>query len=439
MEFCPPRLGSDRRIFELLTRLPNPINTHFIVFPPSRAMLGLLPFPPAHQEENEKTIKRGVRAHYLFLPPPLRRMWRYYILGYVLTLLYIFPKAFKTIKRIDPDILILNYPSAYTGLLGLVLSKVLRKKVIVDFNDMIADYTSSLFHESREHVSKIHTIMEEVIKRFLTFIQNWIAVNADLVLTPSTSIIEHAENVGIKNIYLVPNGVDTSIFNPAKYYGSPERNLRYKYHIRDNERLVVYMGRLDEWAGAQLVLKCVKRLENSQVKFLLIGEGQCETACRASNIIFSGPIPYQSVPEYLAAADLVLVPMQHDVIGNAASPVKLFEAMAMMKTVIASATKGICDVVKNNEDGILLPPDEEAWSRAILHILENPSAALKLGRNARKKVEREFDWNILASKLYKLLTQLLENKHKETEGFLTGGRVGIAFGTHNAWKTKKLY
>lgn len=418
VEFCPPRLGSDRRIFELLTRLPESIKTHFIVFPPSRAMLGLLPFPPAHQEENEEMIKKDVRAHYISLPPLLRRMWKYYLLGYILTMFYIFPKALKTIKRIDPDIVILNYPSAYTGLLGLLLSKILRKNVIVDFNDMIADYTTSLFHESTEYVSKVHTIMEEVIKRFLTLIQNWVAINADLVLVPSTFIMEHTEKVGIKNIYLVPNGVDTSIFHPTEYHGNPERDLRRKYSVEDNERLVVYMGRLDEWAGTQLVLKCVKRLENLQVKFLLVGEGKYETTCRASNIIFSGPIPYQSVPEYLAAADLILVPMQHDVMGNAASPIKLFEAMAMMKPLIASATKGICDVVKNNEDGILLPPDEEVWSRAILHILKNPSTALKLGRNARKKVEREFDWNILASKLYRLFTQLLDNGHKKTQGFL---------------------
>jgi glycosyltransferase involved in cell wall biosynthesis len=248
-------------------------------------------------------------------------------------------------------------------------------------------------------------------------IQNWIAINADVVVAPSTPIIDHAKQVGIKNIFYLPNGVDTSVFNPRKYHESQGRDLRQKYNVRDNEKLAVYMGRLDEWAGTRLILKCAEKLKNQPVKFLLVGEGQCEPASKTSNVVFSGPIHYDLVPEYLAAADLVLVPMKPDVLGNASSPIKLFEAMAMMKPIVASDTTGISDVAKNYQDGILVPFDENAWAHAILHILKNPSMASKLGMNTRKKAEAMFDWNILASKLQQLLIQLSKSSHKKNADF----------------------
>ena len=118
VEFCPPSLGSDRRIFELLSRLDQTKDVHFVVFPPGRAFLGLIPFPHAHERETSVWIGRNLCAHYLTVPPFLQRKWSNSLLGYLSVVLFVLPKAMKKLKTIDPDVIVLNYPTAYTGLCG---------------------------------------------------------------------------------------------------------------------------------------------------------------------------------------------------------------------------------------------------------------------------------------------------------------------------------
>jgi len=371
-------------------------------------MLGLLPFPEEHRRDGEKRIRKNIMVHYISLPQLLLKTWKNFFLGYLLTALYVYPKALKKVRDVNPDVIMLNYASAYTGLLGLLVGKTLRRKVVVDFNDIVADYTSDLFVKSVEHRGKkTYGILKQAVQNLLTVIQNWIVAKADLALALTTFTLEYAKRIRNKRIFLIPDGVDTSVFNPEKFDTSVKSELKRKYDVTESEKLVMYIGRMDKWAGVELILKCAERLEQAPLKFLLIGEGGIQQDCQTSNVIFSGRIPYDLVPLHLAAADLVLVPMEPSVLGNSASPLKLFEAMAMMKPLIASNTKGISDVLDDGKDGLLLPHDETIWSSAIMNVLQEDSKESGLGKNAREKVEAKFDWNVLAGQLNTLLAQLL--------------------------------
>ena len=411
VEFCPPRLGSDRRIYELLSRLNENNDVHFVVFPPGRAFLGLIPFPLEHQKDNEKVLGKNITAHYVSVPFFLQKAWNNFFLGYVLITLYIFPKSFRKIKRINPDIIILNYPSAYTGLFGFLIGKMLTKKVVAEFNDIIAYYTMGLFHE---HVASRSTRKERlfvpILQHLMILTQNYIVKYANLATALTNYTRRYAERLGIRNdIHLIPDGVDTSFFDPNSVSGSSKEKIRHRYKIKEKDLVIMYIGRLEKWAGVELVLKCAEQLRHFNAKFLLVGEGSLKMVSTASNVIFCGRIPHESVVSYLSVADLVLVPMQQDTLGQSASPLKLFEAMAMAKPVIASDTQGIRDVIKHGENGLLLPFDETKWVETITRILKNPNLRANLKSNARETVECVFDWKILARKFEKLLYTLAKS------------------------------
>lgn len=405
VEFCPPRMGSDRRIYEMLTRLPKNHEVYFIVFPPSRALLGIIPLPVEHRERKEISLQENITVRYISLPFFLQAIWRNYFLGYFLTVFCIWPKVLKEIRNINPEVITLNYPSAYTGLVGFSIGKILNRRVVADFNDMIAEYTMSLLDDGMKHSGKTTKgISKDMIGRILTTIQDYIVRRADAVTAVTTQIIEYCRLERIRqDVHLIPDGVDGSIFDPAKYFGDVTKRIRSKYGVKDHEKIVVYIGRLEKWAGVKIVLKCAERLRDPSVKFLLIGEGSLRANAQQPNVIFCGRIPHEQVPSYLAAADLVLVPMEQDVIGNSASPLKLFEAMAMKKAVIASNTRGIREVITNNVEGVLLPQDEDMWAKAIRELLKDSNRASKLGENAGKKIEAEFDWSVLVNRLAKIL------------------------------------
>jgi glycosyltransferase involved in cell wall biosynthesis len=405
VEFCPPRLGSDRRIYEMLTRLPEHHEVHFIVFPPSRALLGMIPLPAEHLKETQVTLKENVKAHYISLPTFLRAPWNNYLLGYLLTLLYVSRKVVQEIRRINPQVITLNYPSAYTGLVGFSIGKLLNRRVVADFNDMIAEYTMSFLDYGTESSGKMaNRISKDMIRKILTTIQDYIISNADAVIAVTNQIVDYCKLHGIrKDVYLIPDGVDVKIFDPERYFGDVTNKIRNEYDIKEHEKIVVYIGRLEKWAGVQIVLRCAEKLKGSNIKFLLIGEGTLKPSPQMPSVIFCGRIPHEQVPMYLAAADLVLVPMEHDVVGNSAGPLKLFEAMAMKKAIIASNTRGISEVITNNVEGVLLPQDENLWAEAIKQLLKNSSRASELGENASRRIRAEFDWSVLVNRLVAIL------------------------------------
>jgi glycosyltransferase involved in cell wall biosynthesis len=411
VEFCPPRLGSDRRIYELLTRLPSDYKVNFIVLPPSRALLGLIPMPPQHKKENEKSLTEKATAYYVSAPNFLRGSWKNYFLGYLLTFLYTWPKVFRKIGEVDPRIIVLNYPSAYTGLLGFSIGKLLGKKIVADFNDIIAEYTIHVLNDSMHYSrKKADGVFKSLVQQLLTTVQNYIIKHADLVTALTTYTVNYSQLHHIREgIHLIPDGVDVSLFNLQEHPKQKSEELKRRYGIKKDAKVVFYTGRLERWAGVEIVLQCAQKLKDSNTKFLLVGEGSLETDNRLLNVIFTGQIPHELIPEYLASADLVLVPMGQDTLGQSASPLKLFEAMAMEKPIIASDTIGIRDVIRDDVEGILLPQNADIWAETIANVLKNPAKLSELGRNARKKIETEFDWNFLANKFIKLLSEALKD------------------------------
>lgn len=65
------------------------------------------------------------------------------------SMVMLIPKIAQKLVKSKPEIIVLNYPSVHTGLLGFLAAKILRKPCVVDFNDLIAQYTIGLLNLKR--------------------------------------------------------------------------------------------------------------------------------------------------------------------------------------------------------------------------------------------------------------------------------------------------
>ncbi len=82
------------------------------------------------------------------------------------------------------------------------------------------------------------------------------------------------------------------------------------------------------------------------------------------------------------------------------SPMKLFEYMASGKAVVASAMGQVRDVVKDGENGLLVPPgDETALADAVNRLIEDVSLRERLGMQAREDAVRYHSWEQYLSRL----------------------------------------
>jgi glycosyltransferase involved in cell wall biosynthesis len=189
---------------------------------------------------------------------------------------------------------------------------------------------------------------------------------------------------------------DPNVSDPAKV----RRDLRL-----NNERLAVYSGRLDGWAGMDIMLRLfdMARTRKLDVRFLLVGSGERRNI-REENILYLGEIPHEKVPSILAVADVILIPFPNDDVSHAASPLKLFEGMAMQKPIVASRVSGIQEVILDGENGFLADPDDpNEWMRKVETVLNSDKLAARVGENAKRTVEERFDWNLLAKQCEEVL------------------------------------
>lgn len=401
VECFPPKLGSDRRIYELMKRLSKKHEIHFIVLPPFRMLSGkLLLHQGCFHLKNREVIAvhHGITAHYIQIAPFILKLWKKsYIMAFFLSLVSLFSNILRSTKKINPEIIILNYPSVYTGFLGFIIGKkLLGKTMLLDFNDLIAQYTVSLLNLKPCSFAA----------RFCILIQEFIVRNSDKVIVPTNYLRRYALNLATPNekVIIIPNGVDTKYFDPRKY---SRGRLKRQLNLID-KKVCLYCGRLDSWAGIDMISQFCKKFKNKNlnVYFVLVGSGAKEEIFFPKNAVLMKEVPYEKVPEILEVADVVLVPFPDNEVSRAASPLKLFEGMAMSKAVVASEVDGIKEVISNSENGVLVNPNNiTEWVEAILNLLSDDSLARKIGANARRTVEEKYDWDLLANRYEKVFTE----------------------------------
>ena len=116
-------------------------------------------------------------------------------------------------------------------------------------------------------------------------------------------------------------------------------------------------------------------------------------------ITFTGNVPYEHIPEYIAAMDIVTMPSSN-VYG---SPIKIFEYMAMQKPVIAPNVGPVQEIIRNGYNGVLIKPgDKTEMVEKILYLSQNRNKAKKLSQNARNSVLEKHTWKKNVEKIIQI-------------------------------------
>ncbi len=213
-------------------------------------------------------------------------------------------------------------------------------------------------------------------------------------------------NVNSDKIYVNPNGVNTDTFHP-EIDGS---NIHGELNLED-KFVLGYSGTFGHWHGVDYLAKSMKHIlqEIPHAYLLLVGDGilrpEIDKIIEEDNIgentLITGMVPYDSVPKYLAACDVLLTPCVHNVgLDFFNSPIKLFEYMAMGKPVVATDVGQQGDVINNEMNGILCQEKSpQQIADAVVEIYNNPDLAQKISGQARKDAVEKHDWKQVAQNI----------------------------------------
>ncbi len=123
-------------------------------------------------------------------------------------------------------------------------------------------------------------------------------------------------------------------------------------------------------------------------------------------VLFLGAKDQDVLPNYYAAAEMVVMPSHYESFGMVA-----LEAMAMGRPVIASEVGGLAFLVQDGVNGYHVPTrNPEALAERIYELLTNADCREEMGRAARRHAER-FDWCIIADRILDVYRDLVGIPH----------------------------
>lgn len=175
------------------------------------------------------------------------------------------------------------------------------------------------------------------------------------------------------------NGIDLSRCLPKERYSAGEN-----FHI-------LHIGRFNEQKNHAMLLRVFQKLalENPNLRLDLIGDGElrleieglAEALGIKEKVSFLGA--QSNVYPYLHDADLFLLPSRYE-----GMPMTLIEAMGTGLPIVATAVGGVPDMLKNGEDGITIPCEEDQIVDACKALISDEALRERIGRAARKSADR---------------------------------------------------
>lgn len=206
-------------------------------------------------------------------------------------------------------------------------------------------------------------------------------------------------------IYL-PNGKDTQLFNPDNY--DPVAS-KAKYGLTDYQ-VIMFPGAPRPYKGLEDVLQALAILNQPDWRLVIVGGSPYDEydqellATWGKWIIKLPKFPYATMPEIVAAADLIVVPQRDTPAAQAQFPLKLTDGMAMAKPVLATTVGDIPIILGNT--GYLVPPNSpEAIAQQLIWIFAHPEEAREKGRQARYRCLQEYS----IDKMSEILAQVIAN------------------------------
>lgn len=167
-----------------------------------------------------------------------------------------------------------------------------------------------------------------------------------LVVGITQTIVDSWQKLGAK-VLLAPDAVSQRFFIKIS-----QKQAREKLKLAKDKKIILYTGSFFEWKGVDTLLVAAKKMPEYQ--FYFVGNDQWpEHQARLApyrkikNIHFTGHQPYSSIPFWLKAADILVIPNSAKTQKGRedTSPLKLYEYLASNRPIVASKVDSITSVV----------------------------------------------------------------------------------------------
>lgn len=219
---------------------------------------------------------------------------------------------------------------------------------------------------------------------------------ADRVLPVTQVLAGHVEAYGVpkERICVIPNGINQSHFASAP---PPDEA---KAALGLSGRLILgFAGFVRDWHRVDKVIRWLSSGHAPAHAYLLVvGDGPARAELEqlaatlgvGERVVFTGVIPRAQMPAHIAAFDVALQPA----VTAYASPLKLFEYLALGKAIVAPDTPNLREILDDQRNALLFLPDKDgSLEIALDRLCHDEALRERLGAQALATIdERELTW-----------------------------------------------
>jgi glycosyltransferase involved in cell wall biosynthesis len=234
--------------------------------------------------------------------------------------------------------------------------------------------------------------------------------DASKVIALSKVEVEQYVAMGVpkEKTVIIPNGIDLS-----DYANLPYKGFFKKFGISDDEKIVLYLGRINKIKGVDILAKAfakiTKQLVNVRLVFVGPDDGfrsELEALIKALNIedkvLITGPLYGKDKLKAYVDADVYVLPSRYETF-----PMTVLECVACGTPVILTAKCGISDFFRDNV-GLVVNPDPNHLSEALLEILLDLGKQNSFRENCNPVIDR-FNISKTVSKLEDVYEEIAMN------------------------------
>ena len=306
--------------------------------------------------------------------------------------------------RKRPDIIVATSPQFFCGWAGLLSARMRVRRVpfVLEIRDMWPD-----------SIVAVGAMKNRRILAMFYRLERWLYAGADHIVTVGDGYWEDLVDKGVprSKLTIIPNGVDRDVFWPRD-----ATETLAQFGIRDRFTCA-YVGTIGMASGLDVVIEAAEKLHDrgcDDIAFLLVGDGaererleQTANERGLDNLIFTGLLPKEQMPEVLAATDVCLVHLRKVDLFKRVMPSKIFEIAAMEKPIILGVEGHAAAFVQTANAGICIEPENaEELVRAVCLLASDSARCDEYGRSGHEYVMQHHDRAILADEYLGVLGNL---------------------------------
>ena len=236
----------------------------------------------------------------------------------------------------------------------------------------------------------------------------WFANQCQAVTAPTQAILRLLREYGVTvRMLVIPNGVDLMPFRAPAHL-----RTRAELGLPDEAKVSVYVGRVAPEKNLPFLLRAFARVRQrlADAYLLVVGYGPEEQHLRDKAkdlgiegcIVFTGRVPYDQVPDYLAMGDIFVTASLIEV-----QPLSIIEGLAAGLPVVAIASDAVAGTLTDGDNSLLTTYSNEDFAARWVMLLSDDDLRGRLSANAQAS-SQQYNIHRTAAQMAELYEEVVE-------------------------------